>query len=106
MLKACGRTVIGLCALSLLSGCVQGPDYVKPTVAVPEKYRFDAQIGAKAEASDEVWWKSFGDPQIDALVREALANNRDLRIAAARVDEFAAVLAGTRAQGKPQVGYG
>jgi multidrug efflux system outer membrane protein len=106
MLKACGRSVVGFCALSLLCGCVQGPDYVKPTVPVPEKYRFDPRNGAKAEVSDEVWWKSFGDPQIDALVREALSNNRDLRIAAARVDEFSAVLAGTRAQGKPQVGYG
>jgi len=106
MLRACRRGLVGLCALSLLSGCVQGPDYVKPTVAAPGKYRFDQQNGARAEPSDEVWWKSFGDPQIDALVREALANNRDLRIAAARVDEFAAVLAGTRAQGRPQVGYG
>ena len=43
---------------------------------------------------------------MDALVHEALANNRDLRIATARVDEFAAILAGTRSQALPQVGYG
>jgi multidrug efflux system outer membrane protein len=40
------------------------------------------------------------------MIRECLANNRDLRIATARVDEFAAVLAGTRSQGLPQIGYG
>ena len=39
-------------------------------------------------------------------MREALENNRDLRIATARVDEFAAILAGTRSQAFPQVGYG
>jgi multidrug efflux system outer membrane protein len=43
---------------------------------------------------------------LDALVRDALANNRDLRIASARVDEFSAILAGTMSQGRPQVGYG
>jgi multidrug efflux system outer membrane protein len=40
------------------------------------------------------------------MVRECLANNRDLRIATARVDEFSAIVVGTRSQGLPQVGYG
>lgn len=103
MLSAYGRCAIGFCTVGLVSGCVQGPDYVKPAVSVPTQYRFGQ---AAAQASDQVWWESFGDAQIDALVSEALTNNRDLRIAAARVDEFAAILAGTRSQGLPQVGYG
>ncbi|HEU0310048.1 MAG TPA: efflux transporter outer membrane subunit, partial [Sphingomicrobium sp.] len=94
-------------ALCLPAGCVQGPDYEKPTVEVPAAYRFDDQADlASAPASHEAWWSGFGDPVLDELVREALENNRDLRIAAARVDEFAAILAGTRSQGLPQVGYG
>ena len=52
------------------------------------------------------WWRSFGDPELDALVTEALVANHDLRIATARVDEFAARVVATRAQGLPQVGYG
>lgn len=52
------------------------------------------------------WWQAFGDESLDGLVRECIANNRDLRIATARVDEFTAILAGTRSQGFPQVGYG
>lgn len=89
------------------AGCVQGPNYQKPTVEVPTAYRFadDAYL-ASAPAGSEAWWGSFDDPVLDGLVREALANNRDLRIATARVDEFAAILAGTRSQGMPQVGYG
>ena len=53
-----------------------------------------------------MWWQAFGDPTLDALVAEALVNNRDLRIASARVDEAAAIVSGTRSQGLPQVGYG
>ena len=101
------RLVAATCALSLVSGCVQGPDYVKPRVEVPSAYRFaDEAYLASPPAGSEAWWDSFGDPVLDGLVREALANNRDLRIATARVDEFAAILAGTRSQAYPQIGYG
>lgn len=107
------RTVPGIraCALAFLacvgSGCVLGPDYVRPTVDVPETYRF-AGAGASASYLAELpsWWRAFGDPELDALVTEALAANRDLRVATARVDEFAARVGATRAQGLPQVGYG
>ena len=96
--------VLGILAAS---GCVQGPDYQKPTVEIPAAYRFSDQAYlASAPVGTEAWWGSFGDPVLDGLVHEALANNRDLRIATARVDEFAAILAGTRSQGFPQVGYG
>lgn len=91
------------CAGLAMSGCVQGPDYVKPTVAVPTTYRTG---NATIEEPQSGWWHAYRDPYLDGLVEEALANNRDLRIAAARVDEFAAILAGTRSQAYPQVGYG
>lgn len=85
------------------SACVQGPDYIKPEVEVPAAYRY--QLSNEA-VPQQAWWNAYADPQLDALVQEALNNNRDLRIATARVDEFAAILAGTRSQGLPQVGYG
>jgi multidrug efflux system outer membrane protein len=87
----------------LLGGCVQGPDYAKPRVEVPSAYRTPVQ--PDAETTHELWWNGFGDPRLSALVSEALANNRDLRVATARVDEFAAILAGTKSQASPQVGY-
>src|SRR4051812_33014561 len=81
----------------LLSGCVQGPDYVKPTVDVPGQYRFaGAPIPPDEAVAGQAWWVGFGDPTLDSLVQEAIANNRDLRIASARVEEFDAILAGTR----------
>ena len=92
----------------LLAGCVQGPNYQKPEIEVPSSYRFsDSDFMLAASPTEgRMWWDGLGDPVLNALVRECLANNRDLRIAAARVDEFAAVLAGTKAQGLPQIGYG
>jgi len=92
--------------VSLLGGCVQGPDYVKPSVEVPPSYRFATQPDAVAQSPETAWWTGFGDRDLDNLVLEALANNRDLMIASGRVDEFAAILAGTRSQAFPQVGYG
>src|SRR4051794_39156276 len=94
------RTGWLLCSLSLLDGCVQGPDYVKPAIAVPSTYRVEG--GAPQSTTGEAfWWKRFGDPALDALVQESLANNRNLMIATARVDEFAAILAGTHSQAYP-----
>jgi outer membrane protein, multidrug efflux system len=52
------------------------------------------------------WWKQFGDPVLDELVDTALRNNRDLRIAAARVDQFIGALTTTGSQLYPQIGYG
>jgi outer membrane protein, multidrug efflux system len=94
-----GLSLAGLC----LGGCVQGPDYMKPAVEVPAAYRFSELA---AESAQPAWWNQFGDPHLDALLHEAFASNRDLRVATARVDEFSAILAGTRSQAFPQVGYG
>ena len=101
------RLAIAIGCASLLCGCVQGPNYVSPVIDVPGQYRFaGAPIPPDQAAVGQAWWNGFGDPALDALVQEAIANNRDLRIASARVDEFDAILAGTRSQGLPQIGYG
>lgn len=100
------RKAAVLLGLGACAACTQGPDYERPVVEVPGAYRFDAAaLTAEALPDGAAWWDGFGDPVLDRMIRECLANNRDLRIAAARVDEFAAVLVGTRAQGLPQVGY-
>jgi len=97
------RLASAIGCLFLASGCVQGPDYAKPEVSIPPAYRFQMPADQFQNPS---WWNGYADPRLDALVQEALASNRDLRIASARVDEFAAILAGTRSQAFPQVGYG
>jgi len=97
------RTALAAFAL-LLAGCTLGPDYVRPTLAVPEQYRGAAPQGSVADGSDSAWWRLFGDPQLDALIDEALASNLDLVAAAARVDQFYGALGTTRAELFPQIG--
>ena len=98
------RATAAACCLCFVCGCVQGPDYLKPEVKAPSAYRF-ADLSAET-VQQPAWWNEYRDPHLDGLVREALVSNRDLRLASARVDEFAAILAGTRSQRLPQVGYG
>ena len=99
------RLAAAACCLSLASGCVQGSDYARPAVEVPAAYR-SAGPQEAASLTQDRWWTAYGDRHLDVLVDEALASNRDLRIATARVDEFSAILAGTKSQGLPQIGYG
>lgn len=104
---SCARKAIALSLLCMSGACVQGPNYQRPAVEVPSAYRFNDQPLLLALPSDRLgWWHEMGDKQLDALVQETLLNNRDLRIASARVDEFAAIYAGTRSQAFPQIGYG
>ena len=63
-----------------------GPNYARPAMPVPPQYRFDATARAESLA-DLPWWRVFDDPVLQVLVREAVANNLDLRAAAARVQE-------------------
>ncbi|RJF93849.1 efflux transporter outer membrane subunit [Sphingomonas cavernae] len=104
--RSTAHTAVAAFCICAVAGCTQGPDYQRPTVAVPAAYRSDDTIPSSSASDTSTWWHAFGDEVLDSLVRECIANNRDLRIATARVDEFTAILAGTRSQGFPQVGYG
>ncbi|HEV7779420.1 MAG TPA: efflux transporter outer membrane subunit [Luteibacter sp.] len=87
-------------------GCTASPEYTRPTVEVPREYRFANGVAPVATLpAVPAWWHGFGDPELDALVSEGLVANHDLRIATARVDEFAARVVATHAQGLPQLGY-
>ena len=87
-------------AFLLLAGCTVGPKYQRPPVTTPDGYRSlapDAGQQTPASLGDEKWWTVFQDQQLQELIREALAQNYDVRIAAARVLQAQAVLGITRA---------
>ena len=93
-------------AFLLLTGCTLGPKYKRPPVTVPDTYRGHApDAGPQTAASfgDEKWWAVFQDPQLQELIREALAQNYDVRIAAARVLQAQALLGITRADQFPTI---
>jgi multidrug efflux system outer membrane protein len=88
---------------ALLAGCMVGPDYRRPTVDTPQSFRYEEK-----DARDTVnteWWKQFDDPVLDALISEALANNKTVKIAAANIEQACGLLIQTRAQLFPQVSY-
>jgi len=99
-----------LCAPLLLCGCTVGPNYKRPTVAVPPTYRGLAPGGApQAETTslgDQKWWDIFQDEQLRTLIRTALQQNYDLRIAASRILEAKAQLGITRADQFPTLSAG
>lgn len=98
-----GRTASFLSAslLSLLAGCVTGPAVPpRATVAPPA-----SPAGGDALVPSPVpgrWWRLYREPALDALVEEALTDNRDLRTAAARLLEARAILDEARGERLPQ----
>lgn len=73
------------------------------SVAAPVAWRTDLGMTAPVEAQ---WWQAFGDPQLSALVEKARANNPDVQIAAARVEEARATERGSRGLLLPSLGLG
>ncbi len=94
-----------LLTLLLLDACTVGPKYKRPAVQAPDTFRASAPDASSAASSlgDEKWWSVFQDPQLQTLIREALAQNYDVRIAAARVLQAQAVLGITRADQFPTI---
>ena len=97
------RVFFLMSAVLWITACAVGPDYRRPVTNAPDAFRF-----APADAdgtSDAKWWEQFSDPVLEELIRTALANNKDLRIASTRVEAFAARLFGSRSGYFPQVDY-
>jgi multidrug efflux system outer membrane protein len=97
------RRLISLSLLILtLTGCTVGPDYVRPTVETPPAWRLtdtEAQ-----QTANTAWWQQLGDPVLNNLIASAIKENKDLMVATARVDQFAAQYGVIRADLYPQVG--
>src|SRR5216684_3155852 len=86
----------------LLAGCIGlKPDYTKPAVDLPAGWRDAPADGGQGR--DARWWKVYGDSVLDSLIDEALANNANVMLAIARVDEARAALSVTSADQRPQI---
>ncbi|RBL86079.1 multidrug transporter [Streptomyces cavourensis] len=72
-----------------LSGCSLAPTHERPAAPVPAQYDTPAQAGQAAPPQD--WRAYFNDPALQAWIEAALANNRDLRVAALRIEEARAL---------------
>ena len=95
-------------ALGLMTGCLVGPKYQRPAVDVPQEYRAPApqQAAQASSLGNEQWWQVYQDPVLTQLIHTAIAQNYDVRIAAARVLEAQAQVGITRANQFPSASVG
>lgn len=91
-------------ALMLLAGCVVGPDYEPPEFELPQAWPANAALDTASGEALGDWWRRFEDPALDALIERALADNLDVRLQAARIEEARARLGLARAEQWPTVG--
>ncbi|MBB5327527.1 efflux transporter outer membrane subunit [Tunturiibacter gelidoferens] len=96
-----------LASVLLLNGCKVGPNYKRPVVVTPDQYRGvapDLTGQSTAQPFAEMQWETvFQDEALRALIKEALANNYDMLIAASRILQAQAVVGITRANQLPNV---
>jgi multidrug efflux system outer membrane protein len=88
----------------LFAGCAIGPNYKQPAVEAPATFR-DQAAGNNRSFADVAWWDVYQDDRLKELVRAALVDGYDARIAAARVEESRAIAAQVHGQLFPAIGY-
>jgi outer membrane protein, multidrug efflux system len=92
------------CAV-VAQGCVLGPDYKRPPVDAPQAWR-EVPVAEATSLANTPWWELFADPTLEELIRIALAENKDLKIAAERIVEAQARYGFTKADSYPQIDAG
>jgi outer membrane protein, multidrug efflux system len=98
------RIFIAPILLLALSGCKVGPNYKRPTLDVPGQYRGLAPgLGAAGNFAEMKWQSVFPDEALQGLIKEALTNNYDIRIAASRIVQAQASLGVTRSNQLPSL---
>jgi len=99
MKKLTASTILIICVL--LSGCLLGPDFKRPVVETEAEYRFETLKGDSPVNLQ--WWELFNDPVLASLVITALQENKNVLIAASRIEEARAFLGFTRADQFPRL---
>ena len=97
------RIVILLMAL-VMTGCAVGPDYKRPPVSTPLSWMTEEK--ETQDLINTAWWDQFNDPVLNDLIHSALKENKDVKIAAARVEEFIGRYGFTRSALFPQINIG
>jgi multidrug efflux system outer membrane protein len=108
MKKAALLGIVTTLGLMMMTGCLMGPKYQRPAVDIPHEYRAPApqQAAQASSLGNEQWWQVYQDPVLTQLIHTAIAQNYDVRIAAARVLEAQAQVGITRANQLPSANVG
>ncbi len=85
------------------SACNVTPDFVKPTVNIPSKWR-DENLITKKTTDEQKWWQAFGSSKLNQLINQSIFYNNDLAIAGQRVEQAKAQIKIAGANLFPQLG--
>jgi outer membrane protein, multidrug efflux system len=96
------RRQIAPCLALLASGCALGPNYQRPAVPTPPTWR-EIPVAEAQSLANTPWWELFDDPQLQELIRIALVENKDLKIAVERIEEARARYGFSKADFWPKV---
>ena len=97
------KPIYVLLAAMFLSGCQIWPDYQRPKVEVPAQYvQSDQQAGSQSMVANN-WWTLYQDPVLTGLIESALQNNKDIKLAVARIEEADAIMQEVGAFLLPQI---
>ena len=96
--------VFGVWCLVFLDGCAVGPNYHRPAIVSPSEFRAEVVV-TNGHYVELTWWEVYQDATLQALMREALTNNYDLRIAIARVEQARALAMQARSHFVPSIDY-
>jgi len=97
---------LSISTIFLLAGCVSlVPEYPRPSAPIPQQFSLSRNglMPAAQNYQDSGWRNFFADPQVTRLIAEALSNNRDLRMAALKVEEARTQFNVTDADRYPQL---
>ena len=100
--RAIARVLVLATALAL-GACTVGPDYRRPAVLGPATFRGQPEGEPRESLGDLTWWRVFEDETLQQLIREAVRENYDLQIAAARILEARAQVTTVRSFQFPEL---
>ncbi len=110
LMRKLGMLTLATVAIGILAGCNVGPKYKRPDYATPPALRGADEAAvtgdAKNSLGDEQWSAVYQEPELQELIRKALANNYDVRIAAQHILEQEAQVKITRSQEFPTLSVG
>lgn len=104
-----GRLITGMLIAATLAACSLNPDYQRPAAPIPANYSA-SEAGVEGQSAAAIsqpapssWEQYFTEPELQQLIRTALENNRDYRIAALRIEEARAQYGIQRADRLPTI---
>lgn len=98
------RSLSLIMAAMFITGCQLLPDYLRPEVALPNKYAESETL--QPELQQQIasnWWTLYQDPTLNTLIEHALQQNKDIQLAVARIEEADAAMREVGAFLLPQI---